>query len=81
MVVGERSSWRVIGRELRHRLSAELIVAARERSFATELAQGTAGALAEMRAAAAVSLKDDASIIALDECQGDVGRQARASGV
>ena len=72
-MVGERPSWRVGERERWRRLSAELIAASRKRTDTTDLVLGAASNLSEMRAEA-VHLKDDASIIALDECGGGVDR-------
>jgi hypothetical protein len=72
-MVGARSSWRVAERERWRRLSAELIAASRQRTYAANLVLGAASDLSELRAEA-VHLKDDASIIALDKCRGDVDR-------
>jgi hypothetical protein len=69
-MVGE-PSWRVAERERSRQLSAELIAASRKRMYTTDLALGAASELSRMRAEA-VHLKDDASIIALDKCSGDV---------
>lgn len=77
VMVGERPSWHVAERERWRRLSTELIAASRERTYTTDLALGAASDLSEMRAEA-VHLKDDASIIALDKCRGDVDRYAKA---
>jgi hypothetical protein len=66
----------VAERERRHRLSAALIAAARKRTETAALALDAASNLSEMRAAA-VHLKDDVSIIALDECGGDANRYSK----
>lgn len=66
-MVGEHPAWRVAERERWRRLSAELIAASRERTHKTDLALDAATDLSKMRAAA-LHLKDDASIIFLDEC-------------
>jgi len=76
-MIGERSSWRVAERERWRRLSAELIAASRKRTDTTDLTLGAASDLSEMRADA-VHLKDDASIIAIDKCRGDVDRYSKA---
>ena len=76
-IVSAGSSSRVAERESRLRLSAELIAAARKRTYTTDLALGAASELSAMRAQA-VHLKDDISIIALDKCQGDADRYSKA---
>jgi hypothetical protein len=70
-MVGERASWQIAERARWSRLSAELLAASRNQTYATDLALGAARDLSAMRAEA-VRLKDDASIIALDACRGDV---------
>ena len=74
-MIGEDLS-RVAERDRWGRLSAELIAAFRKRTYATDLALGAASDLSEMLAEA-VYLKDDASVIALDKCRGDVDRYAQ----
>jgi hypothetical protein len=76
-IAGELPSWRDAERERWGRSSAELIAASRARTVATDLALDAASDLSEMLAEA-VYLKDDASVVALDKCRGDIDRESKA---